>query len=222
MEAAPGKKYSKLKLVLAGIGVVYLIGGGVWAGTKWWESRNTVKQPNLAAHPERAGEMLLDREVDKFNEQIGLSAEQKKQVHDIIEKAGVTNVAPLQAMQGMMEARKKIREILSPEQQEKMGKAEGDRVGKFADRQIDRLKKEVGITDEQEKGIRNIMNEANPMRAGADTSVSMPMRFIQARDRIRTLLTPEQQEKFDKMQGPGGGMLRRFLPGGGQPPQEEN
>ena len=92
---------------------------------------------------------------------------------------------------------------------------------------VDRPKKEVGITDEQEKGIRNIMNEVNPLKAGADNSVPMPQRFMQARDRIRGLLTPEQQEKFDKMPGPGGGgmgggLMRRFRQGGGQSGQEEN
>ena len=128
-----------------------------------------------------------------------------------------------QAMQGILEVRKKIREVLTPEQQEKMGKAENARVGQFADRMVDRLKKEVGITEEQEKSIRSIVEEMNPMKAGADNSTPMPQRFMQARERVRNLLTPEQQEKFDKMQGPGGGMLRRFMPGGGQQrPQEEN
>ena len=134
---------------------------------------------------------------------------------------------PGQGMQGMLELRKKIRDILTPEQQEKMDKAQNERVGQFADRMVDRLKKEVGITDEQEKGIRNIMNEVNPLKAGADNSVPMPQRFMQARDRIRGLLTPEQQEKFDKMPGPGGGgmgggLMRRFRQGGGQSGQEEN
>ncbi len=220
MEAEPGKKYSKLKLILAGVGVVYLIGGGVWAGQAYWKNRNAVQQPNLAAHPERAGEMLLDREVDKLNGQLGLSDDQKKQVHDILAKAGVTDAPPVQAMQGMLEARKKIREILTPEQQEKMGKAETARADQFADRMVARLKKDVGITDEQEKGIRNIMNEASPLKAGSDNSEPMPMRFMKARERVRGLLTPEQQEKFDKMQGPGGGILRRFMPGGGQPKEE--
>ncbi len=223
MEAEPAKKPSKVKLVLAGIGVVYLVGAGVWAGQAYWKSRAAVRQPNLAAHPERAGQVLVDREVDRLNEQLALSDDQKKQVHDIIEKAGVMNAPPAQAMQGMLEVRKKIREVLTPEQQEKMGKAENARVGQFADRMVDRLKKEVGITEEQEKSIRSIVEEMNPMKAGADNSTPMPQRFMQARERVRNLLTPEQQEKFDKMQGPGGGMLRRFMPGGGQQrPQEEN
>jgi Spy/CpxP family protein refolding chaperone len=222
MQAEPAAKHSKLKLILAGIGVVYLVGAGVWAGQAYWKNRTAERQPNLAAHPERAGEMLLDREVERFNEKLGLSDEQKRQVRDILEKAGALNAPPPQAMQGMMEARKKIREILTPEQQEKMGQAENARMGQFADRMIDRLKKEVGISDEQEKGIRNLMSEANPMKAGADNSVPMPQRFAKTRERIRELLTPEQQEKYDKLPGPGGGMLRRFMPGGGQPPQEEN
>jgi Spy/CpxP family protein refolding chaperone len=222
MQAEPAAKHSKLKLILAGIGVVYLVGAGVWAGQAYWKSRTAERQPNLAAHPERAGEMLLDREVERFNEKLGLSDEQKRQVRDILEQAGALNAPPPQAMQGMMEARKKIREILTPEQQEKMGQAENARMGQFADRMIDRLKKEVGISDEQEKGIRNIMNEANPMRAGADNSVPMPQRLAKTRERIRELLTPEQQEKYDKMPGPGGGgFMRRFRQDGGQP-QEEN
>ena len=223
MDAEPGKKYSKLKLILAGIGVVYLVGGAVWAGHYYWTNRSVATQPNLAAQPERAGEMLIDREIEHYSTLLGLTEDQKKQVHDIVAKAGVTNVPPLQAMQGMMEVQKKIREILTPEQQQKMDQAQNDRVGKFADRTIDRLKKEVGITDEQAQGIRNIMNESNPMKAGPDTSTPTPMRFMQARERIRKLLTPEQQEKFDKMQGPGGGIMRRLMQGGRQQqPQEEN
>lgn len=225
MQAEPAKKHSKLKLILAGIGVVYLVGAGVWAGQAYWKSRAAAKQPNLAAHPERAGEVLIDREIEHYSGQLGLSEEQKKQAHDILEKAGVTNAPPAQAMQGMMEVQKKLREILTPEQAEKLDRAQNERMGKFADRMVDRLKTEVGITDEQAQGIRNIMNEVNPMKAGTDNSVPMPQRFMQTRDRIRSLLTPEQQEKFDKMPGPGGrmgGMMRRFMPGGGQPPQEEN
>ncbi len=222
MNTESGKKYSKLKLILAGIGVVYLIGGAVWAGHYYWTNRSAARQPNMAAHPERAGEMMVDREIERYSGQLGLTEEQKKQVRDIVAKAGLANVPPLQAMQGMMEVQKKIREILTPEQRQKMDQAQNDRAGKFADRMTERLKKEVGITDEQAQGIRNIMNESNPMKAGADTSTPMPMRFMQARDRIRSLLTPEQQEKFDKMQGPGGGMMRRFMGGGGQQPREEN
>jgi len=221
MDAEPGKKHSKLKLILAGIGVVYLIVGAVWAGQAYWKSRTAAQRPNLGAHPELAGQMLLDNEVQRFDKQLALSADQKKQVHDILDKAGVVNTPPLQAMQGMLEARKKIREILTPEQQEKMGKVENARVNQIADRQVERLKKEVGITSEQEKGIRNIINDANPLKAGSDTSEPMPARLMKARERIRGLLTPEQQEKFDKMQGPGGGLLRRFMSGGGQP-REEN
>jgi Spy/CpxP family protein refolding chaperone len=225
MQAEPAKKHSKLKLILAGVGVVYLVGAGMWAGQAYWKSRTAGNQPNMAAHPERAGEMMVDREIERYSGQLGLSDAQKRQVRDIVQKAGVTNVPPVQAMQGMMEVQKKVREILTPEQLEKMDKAQNDRMGKFADRMVDRLKKEVGISDEQAQGIRNIMNEANPMKAGADNSAPMPQRFMQTRERIRGLLTPEQQEKFDKMPGPGGGrmggMLRRFMPGGGQPPQEE-
>ena len=225
MDAAPGKKYSKLKLILAGIGAVYLVGAGVWAGQAYWKSRTAAKQPNLAAHPELARQTMIDREIARYGEQLALTDDQKKQVHDILDQSGLKNAEPGQAMQGMLEVRKKIHDILTPEQQEKMDKAQNARVGQFADRMVDRLKKEVGITDEQEKGIRNIMNEVNPLKAGADTSTPMPQRFMQARERIRGLLTPEQQEKFDKMQGPGGGMggfMRRFRQGGGQPAQEDN
>jgi len=222
MNAEPAKKYSKLKLILAGIGVVYLVGGAVYAGHHFWTNRSAAKTPNMAAHPERAGDMLIDREMERYSTQLGLTEEQKKQVHEIVAKAGVVNVPPAQAMQGMMEVQKKVREILTPEQLQKMDQAQGDRANRFADRMVERLKKEVGISDEQAQGIRNIISESNPMKAGGDSSTPMPMRFMQARDRIRTLLTPEQQEKFDKMQGPGGGMFRRFTRGGGQSPQEEN
>jgi len=222
METATAKKHSKLKLVLAGLGAVYLVGAGVWAGQAWWKSRNETRQPSLAAHPERAGEMLLDREVDKLNARLGLTDEQKKQVRGILDKAGVINTAPAQAMQGMTEARRNIREILNPEQLEKMDKTESARAGQFADRMVARLKKEVGITAEQETAVRNLMDDANPLKRGDDSPVPVLQRFAQTRGRVRNLLTPEQQEKFDKMQGPGGGMLRRFMPGGGQHPPEEN
>ena len=225
MQTEPGKKHSKLKLILAGIGVVYLVGGAVWAGQYYWKNRTAAQQTNIAVHPELAKQTMIDREMERYNGQLGLSGEQKKQVQEIIEKSAAGNGQSGQFMQGMLETRKKIREILTPEQQEKMDKAQNERVGQFADRMVDRLKKEVGITDEQEKGIRNIMNEVNPLKAGADNSTPMPQRFMQARERVRGLLTPEQQEKFDKMQGPGGGgggFMRRFRQGGGQPPQEEN
>jgi len=221
METEPAKKHPKWKLALAGVGVAYLIGFTAWAGNQWWKRSHESRQPNMAAHPERAQEMLVDREVQRISEKLGLSDDQKTKVREILQKTGAVSAPPAQAMQGMMEARRQIREVLTPEQQEKMGREEGARVNQFADRMIERLKKEVGITEQQEKSIRAIMQDANPMRAAGDNGTPMLQRFQQTRDRIRNLLTPEQQEKFDKLPGPGGGMLRRLMPGGGRP-QEEN
>ena len=98
MQAEPAKKYSKLKLILAGIGVVYLVGAGVWAGQAYLKSRAAAKQPNLAAHPELARQTMIDREIGRYSEQLGLTDDQKKQVHDILDQSGMKNAEPGQAM----------------------------------------------------------------------------------------------------------------------------
>jgi Spy/CpxP family protein refolding chaperone len=91
--------------------------------------------------------------------------------------------------------------------------------------QLDRLTQQLNLTDEQKAKIKPILeDQAKQMETlRGDTSVSPQDRrsqFMQLREntskKIRAVLDPDQQKKYDEMQN----AQRRFGgPGGNRPPQ---
>ncbi len=225
MAAETGKRLSKTKIFLAMAGAAYFVAAAAWGGHWLWQ--RAAQEPsgeNLAAHPGRVQEILINREMEKIADKIGLDKEQKETVRKIIKETGVMEGPPMQMIQNLGVAREKIRGLLTPEQLEKMETLEKERMGQFSDRIVGTLRERLDLTDSQVEQVGQIIAGANPLNGQPQDNQPPLARMAQSREKIRELLTPEQQKKFDEMPrlfgGPGGGGFGRFF-GNGRQQQEE-
>lgn len=80
-------------------------------------------------------------------------------------------------------------------------RASGDRPERAPHERFEKMRRELSLTDQQTTAVRAIVDETrNEYRA---LRTELRPRFeeprLKARSRIRALLTPEQQQKFDAM-----------------------
>ncbi len=141
-----------------------------------------------------------DHRLERMTESLDLTPEQQDQIRQILEEA---------APPPRSEVQDSIREVLTPEQQEKMdrrqqhpgtGRVEGKdrmhgRQGRSAGQSphgpgrddLRQLAEQLQLTDEQRTAVRELMTE---IRAEQQ---------IETRSRIEELLTPEQREKLEQL-----------------------
>ncbi len=119
----------KMKLVLAGFGVITLVGGGVLGSMAISDYEPQPGVSELALHPERQDEIVTQREAQKYQEALGLTQEQTDQIAALLladrkrrMQDATTELSP-QAMMARMGQRaaltKSIRDLLTPDQIEK-------------------------------------------------------------------------------------------------------
>lgn len=141
-----------------------------------------------------------DQRLERMTGHLDLTPDQQDQIRQILEEATPSPRA---------ETRNRIREVLTPEQQEKMGQRhpqQGERTAQRPPRRPgkgrnpharrqdgegmvlpDRLAQKLQLSDEQREAAGKLMTEIqNEQRA-------------ETRNRIEALLTPEQQEKLEQL-----------------------
>lgn len=76
------------------------------------------------------------------------------------------------------------------------------RGGPFAAHRVERLKKELKLSPEQEKAVQEIFSKAQEKAKQVNEEVSWDLRDIrkESMEAIRKLLDPEQEKKFNEMQ----------------------
>jgi tetratricopeptide (TPR) repeat protein len=135
--------------------------------------------------------LLFRPQVQK---ELGLSDEQKEKIREQCSRP------PVAGMPGVRdEAVERAAEILKPEQFQRLREISAQSLGVLAFRP---LAKELGITDEQLKKLRQRYNkrisEQDPLAEGCAHWVQV--RRILMQDALE-VLTPEQRKKFEKMTG---------------------
>ena len=70
----------------------------------------------------------------------------------------------------------------------------------FVERRLDRLKKDLKLTDAQEKAVRDILQRAHQKASQVDEEVAWDLADIHRSSikELRAVLTPDQQKEFDK------------------------
>ncbi|HOZ46497.1 MAG TPA: hypothetical protein PLO37_05945 [Candidatus Hydrogenedentes bacterium] len=215
------------KLVLAAIGVIYLMlfaGYLVFAAVEKSKPRGPSE---LEAHPERANEIMARQRAEEFQERLGLSDEQTQQIADILK---AEREHPLQEGRDPRErwraTQERIGQVLTPEQQAKMEQERGPQAGPR------RPERPEGVGPEQppdgqapptppEGGTPpgpEGAGEARNARGPGGPRGPMGGMSEERMDSLREKMTPEQQQRFDKKvkewqerqrewqnRGPGGG-----------------
>lgn len=119
----------KVKYILAGVGVVYLVLGV--GGLSYFLAHRTGPQgpSELEAHPERQDEIRAQRRVEEMKQDLGLTDEQARQLTEVFaaqrppgEDGGPGPGGFRERGRGMREA---INKILTPEQQQRMEENRG-------------------------------------------------------------------------------------------------
>ena len=122
----------KWKLVLAGLGVVYLVAFLFWGVYAYATSETQRGASELAANPERQDQILARRRAEDVRAGLGLSDEQTDQLAALIEKqtlkaravraesAGNMELQRERMMALREEAQQDIDALLTPEQREKL------------------------------------------------------------------------------------------------------
>ena len=116
------KKRPWWQYLLAVVGAGYLVAGAAWGVYALAKRPSQQRGPSeIAAHPERAGEILARERAEEMKQRLGLSDEQTTKVAEAL-KAGAEAPPGPEGMRAVME---KVREVLTPEQREKMGDGPG-------------------------------------------------------------------------------------------------
>ena len=138
------------------------------------------------------GEMA-ERHLERMTEHLDLTPDQQDQIRQILEEA----VPPPRS-----EIHQQIREVLTPEQQEKMDRHLQERPDRMEGRKgrgmaghhrgrgpgvPEQLARQLQLTDEQRAAARELMTEIHDEQRE------------ETRRRIEELLTPEQREKLDEL-----------------------
>lgn len=117
---------SKIKLVLAGAGVITLVYGAALGASLLITYEPSPQVSELALHPERQDEIVSRREADRYREALGLSPEQTDKIFEILledrgrrkslTKGEIDPQMMMERMQLRDELTAAIRAVLSPEQ----------------------------------------------------------------------------------------------------------
>jgi len=116
------KKRPWWQYLLAVVGAGYLVAGAAWGVHALAKRPAGPRGPSeIAAHPERAGEIMARERAEEMKQRLGLSDEQTAKIAELL-KADADGPPGPASMRAVME---KIREVLTPEQREKMGGGPG-------------------------------------------------------------------------------------------------
>jgi len=135
--------------------------------------------------------------MGRLGEELGLSDEQKEEIRAIVEEE-------LPAARQRIEER--VDGLLTPEQQEKLAEMKANRpergprgrrmgqrgmmgrgMGPGPGARLERMAETLDLTDEQQAAISEILAEAAPPKRS------------EVREQIKSVLTPEQQEKMEEL-----------------------
>ena len=182
------------------------------------EQRKKYAEIKADIHEDRQG--FAEKNIERISEELGLTDKQKKAITPIIENEtkdllavmgdkSLNRKQKLEKIDVILQATKdRLSKILTPEQQKKYDKIKMDiHEGKqdFAERHIERMSEELGLTDKQKKDITPIIqSEMNDMRAvTSDKSLSKEQKMKKidvirqaTRERLSKILTPEQMKKY--------------------------
>jgi Spy/CpxP family protein refolding chaperone len=127
------KPISKIKLLLAGVGVITLVVAAGYLAKMAVTPAQHHGPSELSLHPERQDSILAGRRAQMLQKRLGLNSDQTKQVAQLIEKAkkesdGFISDPTLDPGAKLMAARSKMQDVmaqieplLTPEQKEKFG-----------------------------------------------------------------------------------------------------
>lgn len=166
--------------------------------------------------------------MQELGEKLNLTDAQKTAIEQI-----VANEA--KAVQEIREnSRKQINAILTPEQQKELAEIKGEarqRMRGFARDRIEMLAEKLNLTEAQTAAIKPIFAaEANDIKTvWQDNSLSKEQKQSKmsdiresAKEKINTILTPEQQAKLAELKAPAGWMHHRGMrPRPGQEPWKQ-
>ena len=128
------------------------------------------------------------------------------------------------------EAQTEMQQVLTPEQwtayqqyttEERQSNAE-----RMADGELSRLQRDMQLTDEQQDQVYSVLydqtlQQLQEMEAGGpangDWAQSFQRRNAARKAALQSVLTPEQMQAYDKVQGMRANWMRMFTPGGAVP-----
>lgn len=195
-------KKAWVKYLLATVGAIYIVVAIGYLVNLGYKRMQPAGASELAAHPERAGEIMAQQRLDEIKTQLGLSNEQAKQLADLFQQQNPMGRPPGGPGDEDFRARRDafqsaIAQILTPEQIEKFREMRGGFAG-----------------------------PGGPGGPGGQRG-GMSQERIES---LRSHMSPEQQERFDRRVkeweerrqrrpgGPGGG--QRGMRGGPPNPGE--
>jgi Spy/CpxP family protein refolding chaperone len=167
--------------------------------------------------------------VQELSEKLNLTDAQKTAIEQII-----ANEA--KEIQEIREnSKKQISAVLTPEQQEKFAEMKSEVRERMRERAVDRMKmlaEKLNLTEAQTAAIKPILAaEANDIKTvWQDNTLSQEQKQSKiadirksAREKINTILTPEQQTEFAELKKPAKWMMHRreMGPGRGHRPFEQ-
>jgi Spy/CpxP family protein refolding chaperone len=172
---------------------------------------------------------------------LNLTEQQDQQLHGIIDQKLATagditarmiqnqgNPADQKALGALYaEAQTEMQQLLTPEQQtayqqytteERQSNAE-----RMASGELSRLQRDLQLTDEQQDQVFDVLYDQTLQQlqeaeaggpANGDWAQSFQQRNAARKAALQSVLTPEQMQAYDKMQGARANWMRMFTPGG--------